>query len=414
MNSNYSKPNKNQKSSKIPNKLFSSKNNKNQDVNIEGNNYYINNKNKSEEEDKKIKEIEEEIKAKRTEKIKRLELIHNSRNKELLKLEIKVLRKLYGDLFIILPNTFKQNDLTFENFVFEFGEKIHLLFEIDRDNNNPSYDNLLKEVNLLILEKYPISPDLTKFNKKELKKYFYELGIDDDWSLIQKYKQEMDKLEEKQRLVNIAQSMKEYYNDLNNQIETKKKLENEKKEKKINEEKKRKKIELEKIRLMNKKKIQQLKENEKMMKIMDQKKIEQINENEKIKEYYIENLEKENNNLNENNLHIIKFKLDNAINIQTKQMQNYNQKFLNYSENKGINTGYSIPDEQISSMVDQIINKKKEKINFDNIEIDNEKIDEDKNNDMNKVGGKIEGINYEISKKVNQILSEQRYKINIK
>ena len=28
---------------------------------------------------------------------------------------------------------------------------------------------------------------------------------------------------EKQRLVNIAQSMKEYYNDLNNQIETKKK-----------------------------------------------------------------------------------------------------------------------------------------------------------------------------------------------
>ena len=414
MNSNNSKPNKNQKSSKIPNKLFSSKNNKNQEVSIERNNYYINNKNKSEKEDKKIKEIEEEIKAKRTEKIKRLELIHNSRNKELLKLEIKVLRKLYGDLFITLPNTFKQNDLTFENFVFEFGEKIHLLFEIDRDNNNPSYDNLLKEVNLLILEKYPISPDLTKFNKKELKKYFYDLGIDDDWSMIQKYKQEMDKLEEKQRLVNIAQSMKEYYNDLNNQIETKKKLENEKKEKKINEEKKRKKIELEKIRLMNKKKIQQLKENEKMMKIMDQKKIEQINENEKIKEHYIENLEKENNNLNENNLHIIKFKLDNAINIQTKQMQNYNQKFLNYSENKGINTGYSIPDEQISSMVDQIINKKKEKINFDNIEIDNEKIDEDKNNDMNKVGGKIEGINYEISKKVNQILSEQRYKINIK
>ena len=95
-------------------------------------------------------------------------------------------------------------------------------------------------------------------------------------------------------------------------------------------------------------------------------------------------------------------------------MQNYNQKFLNYSENNGINTGYSIPDEQISSMVDQIINKKKEKINFDNLEIDNEKIDEDKNNNMNKVGGKFEGINYEIEKKVNQILSEQRYKINIK
>ena len=80
------------------------------------------------------------------------------------------------------------------------------------------------------------------------------------------------------------------------------------------------------MKLINKKKIEKLKENEQMMKMMDQKKIEQIKENEKLKQYYLQNLEQENENLNENNFHIIKFKLDNAINNQTKQMQNYNEK----------------------------------------------------------------------------------------
>ena len=114
------------------------------------------------------------------------------------------------------------------------------------------------------------------------------------------------------------------------------------------------------MKLINKKKIEKLKENEKMMQMLDKKRIEQINENEKLKKYYLQNLEEENNNLNENNLHLIKFKLNNAINIQTKQMQNYNQ------QNNKINTGFSIPDEQISSMVDEIMKKKKEK-NINNI-----------------------------------------------
>ena len=44
-----------------------------------------------EENDKRIKQIESEIKKKKEEKIQRLELIKQSRNKELLKLEIKVM-----------------------------------------------------------------------------------------------------------------------------------------------------------------------------------------------------------------------------------------------------------------------------------------------------------------------------------
>jgi len=399
--------NKNIKQKKQNKKASKKKAQKNTSSNEKNSNYYldiIKDQKASEENDKKIKEIESEIKKKREEKLKRLELIQNSRNKELLKLEIKLLRKLYGDLFISLPNTFKQNNLSFENFIYEFGQKIHALCDLDHNNQKSSYDNLLKEVNILILKKYPISPDLTKFNKNQLKKYFYELGINDEWSLIQKYQQEMDKLEEKQMLVNIAQSMKNYYNQLNQQIETKKILEEKEAEKK---KEKKNKIDINKMKLINKKKIEKLKENEQMMKKMDQKKIEQIKENEKLKQHYLQNLEQENENLNENNFNIIKFKLDNAMNIQTKQMQNYNQKFFELSKVNNINTGYSIPDEQLDSMVEQIM-KQKQKNNLIDI-IQNEKISEEKEPNVNK----IEGIDYEIEKKVNKILSEQKLKKNI-
>ena len=348
------------------------------------------------------KEINDDYLKKEEERHKRFELIQNSRNKELLKLEIKLLRKLYIDLFISLPNTFKENNLSFENFVFQFGQKIHEICELDQNYENNSYDNLLKEVNLLILRKYPLYPDLTKFNKRELKKYFYDLGMNEDWTLIQRYQQEMDKLEERQRLKKIAQSMKDYYNDLNKQIETKKIIkENEEKKKK----KDKNKIDLNKMRLINKQKIKKLKENEKMIKMLDEEKIKQINENDKMKQYYLDNLEEENYNLNEDNYNLIKYKLDNAINIQTKQMQNFNQKFFDLSKINSINTGYSIPDEQLSFMVDQIMNKKNQGSLIDNI------IKDKKNNDEIKIqNDKIEGIDYDIEKKVNKILSEQRLK----
>ena len=348
------------------------------------------------------KEINDDYLKKEEERHKRFELIQNSRNKELLKLEIKLLRKLYIDLFISLPNTFKENNLSFENFVFQFGQKIHEICELDQNYENNSYDNLLKEVNLLILRKYPRYPDLTKFNKRELKKYFYDLGMNEDWTLIQRYQQEMDKLEERQRLKKIAQSMKDYYNDLNKQIETKKIIkENEEKKKK----KDKNKIDLNKMKLINKQKIKKLKENEKMIKMLDEEKIKQINENDKMKQYYLDNLEEENYNLNEDNYNLIKYKLDNAINIQTKQMQNYNQKFFDLSKINSINTGYSIPDEQLSFMVDQIMNKKNQGSLIDNI------IKDKKNNDEIKIqNDKIEGIDYDIEKKVNKILSEQRLK----
>ena len=139
--------------------------------------------------------------------------------------------------------------------------------------------------------------------------------------------------------------------------------------------------------------------------MMDEEKIKQIKENDEMKQHFLNNLEEENLNLNEDNYNIIKYKLDNAINIQTKQLQNYNQKFYDISKINNINTGYSIPDDQISSMVDQIMNKKKQGNILDNI------IKEEKNNDeIKKQNFKIEGIDYDIEKKVNKILSEQRLK----
>ena len=400
-------------------KEVKTKNSKNINDNL--NNFYgLSNNLKEKEMDKKNKEIEEEIKNKREKQLKQVEVFDNPRNKELLKLEIKVLKKLYGDLFIRIPNTFKENHLTFENFVYEFGKEINELFEFDK--NNPSYDTLIKEVNILILKKYPISPDLTKFNRKELKKYFYDLGINDDWSLIQRYKGEMDKIEEKERLLKIANSMKEYYKALDDQIEQKKNLEKIEEEKR-DEEKNKKKIEIEKMRIMNQKKIEQLKQNEKLMEMMDKKKFEQMNENEKIKQNYLRYLEEENKNIDENNYNLIKFKLDNAMAIQTKQMDNYNQKY-NYQPKIVLNTGYNLSDDQISSMVNQIMLKKKQEnkykfLNFENEDnmielnekekgslLNDNKYEEFNNKDINN----INGINLDIEKKVNKILQKYNQK----
>ncbi len=400
-------------------KEVKTKNSKNINDNL--NNFYgLSNNLKEKEMDKKNKEIEEEIKNKREKQLKQVEIFDNPRNKELLKLEIKVLKKLYGDLFIRIPNTFKENHLTFENFVYEFGKEINELFEFDK--NNPSYDTLIKEVNILILKKYPISPDLTKFNRKELKKYFYDLGINDDWSLIQRYKGEMDKIEEKERLLKIANSMKEYYKALDDQIEQKKNLEKIEEEKR-DEEKNKKKIEIEKMRIMNQKKIEQLKQNEKLMEMMDKKKFEQMNENEKIKQNYLRYLEEENKNIDENNYNLIKFKLDNAMAIQTKQMDNYNQKY-NYQPKIVLNTGYNLSDDQISSMVNQIMLKKKQEnkykfLNFENEDnmielnekekgslLNDNKYEEFNNKDINN----INGINLDIEKKVNKILQKYNQK----
>ena len=407
-------PKSNNRNKKTTKNIRVSKNNKINSINdksnsriknySQNNDYYsILNKSNTNETDLAIKQIESQIKQKQ---------LIDKRNNELNKLEKKVLQKLYGDLFIRIPNTFKENHLTFENFVFEFGSEIHELYEFDK--SNPSYDNLINDVNKLILQKYPMTPDLVKFTPLELKKYFYDLNINDDWSLISKYQSEMGKVEEKRKLLKVAQSMRDYYNDLTDQIENKKKLEKILSDEK-NKEIVRRQQNIEKQKLINQKKIEQLQKNEKMLEMLDQEKMKQINENVKIKQNYLKSLEEENNNMNEENIDLIKYKLDHLMSIQTKQMQNYNEK-NNYQPKVVLNTGYNLSDDQISAMVDKIMRKKREEnvYNFLN--------EEEKNNKRENIGGNIndvmgnvqkdevnniEGINLDIENKVNKILAKK-------
>ena len=138
------------------------------------------------------------------------------------KLEKKLLQKLYFDLFTTLPETFKTNNLTFENFIFEFQSEIHSLYNF---NSNESYYSLLNNVSEIILKKYPLKPDLKNLSPLQLKKYYYDLKLNDDWTVLNKYQHEMFKEEENQKLKEIANNMKQYYNDLKQQEIDKKKFE---------------------------------------------------------------------------------------------------------------------------------------------------------------------------------------------
>ena len=169
---------------------------------------------------------------------------------------------------------------------------------------------------------------------------------------------------------------------------------------------------------MNQKKIEQLKQNEKLLEMLDKEKFEQINENEKIKQNYIKFLEEENKKMDENNYNLIKFKLDNAMAIQTKQMDNYNQKYL-YKPKIVLNSGHNVSDDQISSMVDQIMLKKKQEnkysfLDFENLEKEenNNNFDEINDNKKDKINDykNINGIDLEIENKVNKLMEKYKNK----
>ena len=175
--------------------------------------------------------------------------------------------------------------------------------------------------------------------------------------------------------------------------------------------------------MRKKKRIEQLQKNEKLIEMLDKEKFEKINETEKLKQYYLKNLEEENKNMDETNVDLIKYKLDNAMAIQTRQMDDYNQKFA-YQPKVLLNSGYNISDDQISSMVDQIMLKKREQNAFKFMDMDdlNRENNDNNINEYDKDIGElpigdaknIKGIDHEIEKKVNKILAKQKYKMKNK
>ena len=353
------------------------------------------------------------------------------------KLEKKLLQKLYFDLFTTLPETFKTNNLTFENFIFEFQSEIHSLYNF---NSNESYYSLLNNVSEIILKKYPLKPDLKNLSPLQLKKYYYDLKLNDDWTVLNKYQHEMFKEEENQKLKEIANNMKQYYNDLKQQEIDKKKFEEEikNKKKKIKQEiQNEEKQKILKEKFKNDIKIKQLLANEKMMKMLNKKNIKKIVENEKLKDEFLNEIINDNKNLNKDNVDLVKIKLENAINIQNKQLMNfnlkfdYNNNFYNKNNLRNLSSNLDLDSDEISRIVDQIIKEKKNKninhilnLNLNDDDDKNYENDDFNNNNKNNIFlsnlnpdknniNDVNGIDLEIEKRVNEIMKEKLGNLNI-
>ena len=80
---------------------------------------------------------------------------NNTQKDEILRqLKIKLLKKIYFDLFTSMPDKFKSNNLTFETFAFEFAEEI-LEHSID-DPKASTYLGMLSKASNLIDNKYTV------------------------------------------------------------------------------------------------------------------------------------------------------------------------------------------------------------------------------------------------------------------
>ena len=353
-----------------------------------------------------------------------------NQQKTLKNLEKKLFQKLYYDLFTSLQETFKTHNLTFENFIFEFQSEIHSLFNF---SSNESYLTLLEKVSEIVLKKYPLIPDLKNFSPLQKKKYYYDLKLNDDWTILNKYQNEIYKEEENEKLKEIANKMKQYYNDLKEQEINKKKFEEEMKNKKNKIKKEIENEENQKImkeKFKNNIKIKQLIANEKMMKNLNKNNIKKIIENEKLKDEYLNEIINDNNNLNKDNIDLVKNKIENAFNIQNKQLMNFDIKFdYNYNKNiKNLSSNLDLNSDEISKIVDQIIKEKKNKnfnqilhdenyendddININNININNNNLYLNINSDDNKINDE-NGIDLELEKKVNEIMKKKLGNLNI-
>ncbi len=356
------------------------------------------------------------------------------KEKEIIRtLEKKLFQKLYFDILSSIPNTFQENNLTFENFIYIFRTPILKICNFKSENQ--SYPIVLKKVSDLIIKRYSITPDLRNLNPRQMKKYLYDKNLNDDWTIVENYQIELYKEEEKKRLREIAENLNQYYDDLKQQeidkLNYAKQLEE--KRKKLKEELNREeeeKIYREKVK--NDLMIKQLLANEKLMTTMNKQKMKNIAINEKVKNEYLKEIIKENEKLNKDNKDIVKYKIDNIMKIQNKQFQNINKSdntnLGNINENE-----FEFSSDEISKIVDRMMEESQLKKNNDliynrlkdiNSEIQSEQLDEiiqkeefelsKKNNNEYINVSEIKGIEKEISQKVDEIMSKNMKYINLK
>jgi len=245
------------------------------------------------------------------------------RAKDLDNLSRNLMKKIYQDLYIRNTDLYIEKNLTFENFLFHFyNDYISLI-----DFNKPDYKLLLERMDLIVKSKFDRENRLKSGkNKLEIKKELNFLSQEDEWALIDKYMKavyddEMKKLKEEKNKKQIK-----YFENLDKQIKERKNyidpIEKKKEEVYLFREKEAKKN-LNNLKIMNQEKLIQLKK-------------DIINYN-CISIEYLEKLEKDNFNIDENNKDLICFKIDYLMNINNEK---------------------SLDKENLVSLTKQIINEK--------------------------------------------------------
>ena len=143
------------------------------------------------------------------------------RRKELENLNKNLIKKLYADLFQMNADLYHEYDFTFETFLYDYYKEI----ENNLDFDNPNYEQLLKKLDLKIKAKFNEENKLSyDLNGRQLKYELNKLNQDDDWALIFNYKKALFEEEEREKKAKKEQKTKEYFNDLDNQINIRKNL----------------------------------------------------------------------------------------------------------------------------------------------------------------------------------------------
>ena len=233
------------------------------------------------------------------------------RAKDLENLNRNLMKKLYADLYVNNIDLYQEKNLTFENFLYHFYRDFESLLDFE----NPDYKLLLNRMDLIVKSKFDRENRLNSGkNKLEILKELNYLSKDDEWALIDKYKQALYEEEEAKLKKEKEINHKKYLNDLDNQINERKNYVDPIAKKKaeiylFKEKEEKKKLEQKKIE--NQEKLIALRKN-----IINYK---------CILPEYLNKLEKDNFDINENNKDLICYKIDYLIGINNeKSMDNIN------------------------------------------------------------------------------------------
>lgn len=231
---------------------------------------------------------------------------NEARTKDIENLNRNLMKKLYIDLLKRNYSLYQEKNLSFENFMFNF----YVDFQTSLDFENPNYSVLLERMDLLVKAKFNRENKLNSGkNTKEIKKELNLLSQEDDWAIIDRYEREMFLKDEEKRKNDQKLKRQQYLKDLEEQININKNyvdpVEKRKNEISLAYELKTKK-DLEDLKIDNQEKLLNLR-----------KKIKNPN---CIKKCYLDFLEKENFDINEDNKELITKKIDYLMEVNKEEL----------------------------------------------------------------------------------------------